>query len=78
MLVSQNKQTAAMLVSQTNPPGIDLYFYANVFLCFSLKSTEPDHLSENEGYLPPPLFGLFPNGQYIFVLHIFVHKKRQT
>ena len=32
MLVSQNKETAAMLVSRSNPPGIELY--ANVFFCF--------------------------------------------
>ena len=34
MLVSINKGTAAMLRSQTNPPGIALYSYANVFFCF--------------------------------------------
>ena len=27
--------TAAMLVSQTKPLGIELYFYANSFFCFS-------------------------------------------
>ena len=35
MLVSQNKEMAAMLVSQTKPLGIELYFYANTFFCFS-------------------------------------------
>ena len=35
MLVFQNKGMAAMMVNQTNPPGIELYFYANTFLCFS-------------------------------------------
>ena len=35
MLVSQNKEMAAMLVSQTKPLGIDHYFYANTFFCFS-------------------------------------------
>ena len=35
MLVSLNKGTAAMLVSPTNPPGIELYSYANIFFCFS-------------------------------------------
>ena len=29
MLMSQNKETAAMLVSQIKPLGIALYFYAN-------------------------------------------------
>ena len=31
MLVSQNKEMTAMLVSQTKPLGIELYFYANTF-----------------------------------------------
>ena len=35
MLVSLNKGMAAMLVSQTNPPGIQLNSYANVFFCFA-------------------------------------------
>ena len=26
--------TAAMLVSRSNPPGIESYYYANVFFCF--------------------------------------------
>ena len=32
MLVSQNKEVMAMLVSQTKPLGIAPYFYANTFL----------------------------------------------
>ena len=35
MLVSQNEEMAAMLVSQTKPLGLELYFYANTFFCFS-------------------------------------------
>ena len=35
MLVSKNKEMAAMLVSQTKPLGIEPYFYANTFFCFS-------------------------------------------
>lgn len=31
ILVSVNKGTAAMLVSPTNPPGIELYSYTNMF-----------------------------------------------
>ena len=31
MLVFQNKEMAAMMVHQTNPPGIEIYFYANTF-----------------------------------------------
>ena len=34
MLMSLNTGTAAFLVSPTNPPGIELYSYANVFFCF--------------------------------------------
>ena len=33
MLVSQNNETAAMLVSQTNPVGGELFSYANAFFC---------------------------------------------
>ena len=32
--MSQNKGTAAMLVSPINPPGIELFSYADVFFCF--------------------------------------------
>ena len=35
MLVFQNKEVAAILVFQTGPLGIELYFYANTFFCFS-------------------------------------------
>ena len=35
MLVFQNKGMAAMMVYQTNPLGIELYFYASTFFCFS-------------------------------------------
>ena len=35
MLVFQNKGIAAMMVYQSNPPGIELYFYANTLFCFS-------------------------------------------
>ena len=35
MLVFQNKEMAAMMVCQTNPPGIELYFSTNTFFCFS-------------------------------------------
>ena len=34
MLVSPNNEMAAMLVSRSNPPGIDSFYYANVFFCF--------------------------------------------
>ena len=34
MLVSLNKGTAAILVSPTNPSGIELYSCANVLFCF--------------------------------------------
>ena len=30
--------TEAMLVSPTNPPGIELDYHANVFLCFDVKT----------------------------------------
>ena len=34
MLVSLNKGPAAMLVSPSYPPGIELYSYGNVFFSF--------------------------------------------
>ena len=40
MLVSLNKGTAAMLVSPINPPGIEIYSYANVFFWFSWKHAQ--------------------------------------
>ena len=33
ILVFQNKETAAMLVFQTNPVGVELLPYANAFFC---------------------------------------------
>ena len=33
ILVSQNNETAAMLVSQTSPLGVELFSYANAFFC---------------------------------------------
>ena len=33
ILVSHNNKTAAMLVSQTNPVGVELFSYANAFFC---------------------------------------------
>ena len=35
MFLSPNKGTAAMLVSPTNPLGIELSSYAGVFFCFN-------------------------------------------
>ena len=31
MFLSQNNETAAMLVSQTNPVGVELFSYVNAF-----------------------------------------------
>ena len=33
MLVSQNNETVAMLVSQTSHVGVELFSYANAFFC---------------------------------------------
>ena len=35
MLMFQNKETAAILVYQANPPRIEPYFYAKIVFCFS-------------------------------------------
>ena len=34
MLLSPNNEMAAMLVSRSSPPGIENYYYVNVFFCF--------------------------------------------
>ena len=36
ILVFQNKETAAILVSQTSPFGVELYFYAKIVFCLSI------------------------------------------
>ena len=33
ILVPQNNETAAMLMSQTNPLGVELFSYANTLFC---------------------------------------------
>ena len=33
ILVSQNNETAAMLVSQTSPVGVELFSYTKTFFC---------------------------------------------
>ena len=33
ILVSQNSEMAALLVSQINPVGVELFSYANAFFC---------------------------------------------
>ena len=35
ILVSQNNEAAAMLVSQTSPLGVELFSYANAFFCYN-------------------------------------------
>ena len=35
MLVFQNNETAAMLVYQTSPVGVELFSYVNASFCFS-------------------------------------------
>ena len=48
MLVSPNNEMAAILVSRSNPPGIESYHYANTF---SLKNMAVDHVSETQEYV---------------------------
>ena len=35
ILVSQNNETTAMLVSPTSPLGVELFSYANPFFCYN-------------------------------------------
>ena len=46
MLMSLNKGKAAMLMSPSNPLGIEL-FYQAVFFRFGEKKKVTDHVSEN-------------------------------
>ena len=46
ILVSQNNEMAAMLVSQTSPLGVELFSYANAFFCYHI-CIFAGHVSEN-------------------------------
>ena len=35
ILVSQNNETVAMLVSQASPVGVELFSHANAFFCYN-------------------------------------------
>ena len=48
--MSQNNKTAVMLVSQTNPVGVDFFSFANGFLLFQYLCLEAGHVSENVLY----------------------------
>lgn len=48
-VVFRNKETMAMLVFQTNPLGIELYFYTNIIFYFK-NSMVACHVSENALY----------------------------
>ena len=47
ILVSQNNETAAMLVSQTSPVGVELFFLCKRFLLFQNICIDAGHVSEN-------------------------------
>ena len=47
ILVFQNMETAAMLVYQDNPVGIELFSYVKNFLLFQWISIDAGHVSEN-------------------------------
>ena len=38
ILVSQNNETAAILVSQTSPLGVELFSYGNAFFCYNKQA----------------------------------------
>ena len=52
IFVSQNNKTAAMLVSQTSPVGVELFSYVNAFFCSNKICIDAGHLSENTENLP--------------------------
>ena len=48
IFVSQNNETAAMLVSQTSPVGVELFSYVNAFFCSSkFAYWDAGNVSEN-------------------------------
>ena len=47
ILESQNNETAAILVSQTSPLGVELFSYANAFFCSFFCCVDAGHVSEN-------------------------------
>ena len=53
ILVFQNKETAAILLYQSIPPGIKLYFYAKIVFCFYSRPANmaAGHVSENALFL---------------------------
>ena len=51
IFVSQNNETAAMLVSQTSPVGVELFSYANAFFCSNKICIDAGHVSENTEYV---------------------------
>ena len=50
ILVSENNETAAMLVSQTSPVGVQLFFLCKRSLLFQLICIDASHVSENALY----------------------------
>ena len=46
IFVSQNNETAAMLVSQTSSVGVELFSYGNAFFCYN-EFADVGHVSEN-------------------------------
>ena len=46
ILVSQNNETAAILVFQTSPVGVELFSYVNAFFCCNI-CLDAGHVSEN-------------------------------
>ena len=51
ILVSQNNETAAMLVSQTSPVEVEFLSHANAFFCFNkFGQMLHGHVSENTLY----------------------------
>ena len=46
-LVSKNNGTAAMLVYQDNPVGVELFSYVKMFFCSKKISIDAGHVSEN-------------------------------
>ena len=46
----QNNETAAMLVYQENPLGVQLFCHVNAFFCSNELAQMADHVNENALY----------------------------
>ena len=75
ILVSQNNETAAMLVSQTSPVGVELFSYASAFFCSNKFCIDAGHVSEHALHGHPKsnlLYGVTVVALLYMIKHFFL------